>query len=83
LSAEVAPQFATFDEPRQKRVMSEEDPEQGASRMSEGEMISYAQAHPPLEQGITVRLLSPLGVYPTEGFRHLEAAVVLSQDVCA
>ena len=63
--------------------MSEESPERGASRMSVEEMISYAQAHPPLEQGIMVRLLSPLGVYPTEGFRHREAAMVLSQDVCA
>ena len=63
--------------------MSEGSPEQGAGRISVDAMISYAQAHPPLEQGVTVRLLSPLGVYPSEGFRHREAAIVLSHDVCA
>ena len=63
--------------------MSEGSPEQGAGQVSVAEMISYAQAHPPLERGVTVRLLSPLGVCPTEGFRHREAAMVLSHDVCA
>jgi hypothetical protein len=63
--------------------MSNGSPEPGASRMSAEQMISYARAHPPLDQGVTVRLLSPLGNYPTEGFRHHEAAMVLSPDVCA
>jgi hypothetical protein len=63
--------------------MSEGSPEQGAGQISVEAMISYAQAQPPLEHGVTVRLLSPLGVYPTEGFRHREAAMVFSHDVCA
>jgi hypothetical protein len=64
-------------------MMGEGLPEQGAGRISVDAMIGYAQAHPPLEQGVTVRLLSPLGVYSTEGFRHREAAMVLSHDVFA
>ncbi len=47
------------------------------------EMISLAQAHPPLEERVVVRLLSPLGDYPTEGFRRREAAMVVSPDICA
>jgi hypothetical protein len=63
--------------------MSEGPLNQRAGQTSVEEMIAYAQAHQPLEQGVTVRLLSPLGVYPIEGFRHREAAMVLSHDACA
>jgi hypothetical protein len=63
-------------------MMSETSPEKWAGRISVEEMTSYAQAHPPLEEGVTVRLLSPLGVYPIQGFRHREGAMVLSPDVC-
>jgi hypothetical protein len=63
--------------------MSKGPLEHDAGQMSVQEMVRYGHAHPPLEQGVTVRLLSPLGLYPTQGFRHREAAMILSQDVCA
>lgn len=47
------------------------------------DLFSAAVAYEQPEVGITIRLLSPLGVYPMQHFRHSEAALVLRADIGA
>ena len=46
--------------------------------------LAFAPATGPLESGVTVRLLSPIGIYPLRvAFRNPEAAIVVTPEIVA